>query len=110
VAAAVGRRATPVQLGERAAGCCGPCHGRWSGQAGGGRRAADRRAVGRTCRRARWRRPAGGAGRGGGTWPLLQVLGTAACYVVGPVIPERKLAGADGLAVTATYLGLATIV
>jgi hypothetical protein len=47
---------------------------------------------------------------GGGTWPLLQVLGTAACYVVGPVIPERKPAGADGLAVTATYLGLATIV
>jgi drug/metabolite transporter (DMT)-like permease len=47
---------------------------------------------------------------GGGTWPVLQVLGTAACYAVGPVIAERKLAGADGLAVTAACLGLATFV
>jgi drug/metabolite transporter (DMT)-like permease len=41
---------------------------------------------------------------------VLQVLGTAACYAVGPVIAERKLAGADGLAVTAACLGLATVV
>jgi drug/metabolite transporter (DMT)-like permease len=47
---------------------------------------------------------------GGGTWPVLLVLGTAACYAVGPVIAERKLAGADGLAVTAACLGLATVV
>jgi drug/metabolite transporter (DMT)-like permease len=47
---------------------------------------------------------------GGGTWPVLQVLGTAACYAVGPVIAERRLAGADGLAVTAACLGLATVV
>jgi drug/metabolite transporter (DMT)-like permease len=46
---------------------------------------------------------------GGGTWPVLQVLGTAACYAVGPVIAERRLAGADGLAVTAACLGLATV-
>src|SRR5438128_1723512 len=46
----------------------------------------------------------------GGPPAAVQGLGTAACYAVGPVIAERKLAGADGLAVTAACLGLATVV
>ncbi len=47
---------------------------------------------------------------GAGAWPVLEVLGTAVCYAIGPVIADRKLAGADSLAVTAACLGLAAIV
>ncbi len=47
---------------------------------------------------------------GGDAWPVLQVLGTALCYAIGPVIADRKLAGADELAVTAVSLGLAAVV
>jgi len=47
---------------------------------------------------------------GAGAWPLLEVLGTAVCYAIGPVIADRKLAGADSLAVTAACLGLAAMV
>ncbi len=46
----------------------------------------------------------------GDTVPVLEVLGTAACYATGPVIADRKLSGTDGLAVTAACLGLATAV
>jgi drug/metabolite transporter (DMT)-like permease len=52
-------------------------------------------------------RPAAAAGN---TIPVLEVLGTAACYATGPVIADRKLAGADGLDVTAACLGLAALV
>jgi drug/metabolite transporter (DMT)-like permease len=47
---------------------------------------------------------------GGDTVPVLEVLATAACYAIGPVIADRKLAGTDGLAVTAACLGLAALV
>ena len=42
--------------------------------------------------------------------PVLEVLGTALCYAIGPVIADRKLAGADDLAVTAVSLTMATLV
>ena len=41
---------------------------------------------------------------------ILEALGTAVCYAIGPVIAARKLAGADDLAVTAASLGLASVV
>jgi len=47
---------------------------------------------------------------GGDTVPVLEVLATAVCYAIGPVIADRKLAGTDGLAVTAACLGLAALV
>jgi len=47
---------------------------------------------------------------GAGAWPVLEVLGTAVCYAIGPVIADRKLADADSLAVTAACLGLAAVV
>jgi drug/metabolite transporter (DMT)-like permease len=47
---------------------------------------------------------------GGDTVPVLEVLATAVCYAIGPVIADRKLAGADGLAVTMACLGLAALV
>lgn len=47
---------------------------------------------------------------GGYTVPVLEVLGTAACYATGPVIADRKLAGTDGLGVTAACLTLAALV
>ena len=50
----------------------------------------------------------GGISAGGDAWPVLQVLGTALCYSIGPVIADRKLAGADDLAVTAVSLALAS--
>ncbi len=52
----------------------------------------------------------GGISAGGDAWPVLQVLGTALCYSIGPVIADRKLAGADDLAVTAMSLALASVV
>ncbi len=54
----------------------------------------------------------GGISAGGDAWPVLQVqvLGTALCYAIGPVIADRKLAGADELAVTAVSLALAALV
>ena len=52
----------------------------------------------------------GGISAGGDAWPVLQVLGTALCYSIGPVIADRKLAGADDLAVTAVSLALASVV
>jgi drug/metabolite transporter (DMT)-like permease len=47
---------------------------------------------------------------GGGTVPVLEALGTAVCYAIGPVIASQKLAGADDLSVTAASLGLASLV
>jgi drug/metabolite transporter (DMT)-like permease len=47
---------------------------------------------------------------GGAGWPVLEVLGTALCYAIGPVIAARKLAGADDLGVTAMSLALAAVV
>jgi drug/metabolite transporter (DMT)-like permease len=47
---------------------------------------------------------------GGGTVPVLEALGTAVCYAIGPVIAARKLAGADDLGVTVASLGLASVV
>jgi drug/metabolite transporter (DMT)-like permease len=47
---------------------------------------------------------------GGTAWPVLEVLGTAVCYAIGPVIAGARLAGADGLAATAFCLGLAAVV
>ena len=47
---------------------------------------------------------------GGDAWPVLEVLGTALCYATGPVIAARKLAGVDGLGVTAACLGFAAVV
>jgi drug/metabolite transporter (DMT)-like permease len=52
----------------------------------------------------------GGVSGRGAVLPVLEVLGTALCYAIGPVIADRKLAGADDLAVTAASLGLATVV
>ena len=52
----------------------------------------------------------GGISAGGDAWPVLQVLGTALCYSIGPVVADRKLAGADDLAVTAVSLALASVV
>jgi drug/metabolite transporter (DMT)-like permease len=52
----------------------------------------------------------GGVSGRGAAWPVLEVLGTALCYATGPVIADRKLAGADDLAVTAASLALATLV
>ena len=47
---------------------------------------------------------------GGGIRPVLEVLGTALCYAIGPVIADRKLAGTDSLGATAACLGLAALV
>ena len=47
---------------------------------------------------------------GGGVVPVLEALGTAVCYAIGPVIAARKLADADALSVTAASLGLASVV
>lgn len=47
---------------------------------------------------------------GGDTPQVLEVLGAAVCYAAGPVIADRKLAGANGLGVTAACLGLAALV
>jgi drug/metabolite transporter (DMT)-like permease len=47
---------------------------------------------------------------GGGVRPVLEVLGTALCYAIGPVIADRKLNGADSLGATAACLGLAAVV
>lgn len=47
---------------------------------------------------------------GGGTVPVLEALGTAVCYAIGPVIAAQKLGGADALSVTAASLGLASVV
>jgi drug/metabolite transporter (DMT)-like permease len=47
---------------------------------------------------------------GGGTVPVLEALGTAVCYAIGPVIAAQKLANADDLSVTAASLGLASVV
>jgi len=47
---------------------------------------------------------------GGGTVPVLEALGTAVCYAIGPVIAAQKLADADDLSVTAASLGLASVV
>lgn len=47
---------------------------------------------------------------GDGARPVLEVLGTALCYAIGPVIADRKLAGTDSLAATAACLGLAAVV
>jgi len=52
----------------------------------------------------------GPAAAGGGTAAVLEALGTAVCYAIGPVIAARKLAGADDLSVTAASLGLASVV
>jgi drug/metabolite transporter (DMT)-like permease len=52
----------------------------------------------------------GPATSGGSAVPLLQALGTAVCYAVGPVIAARKLGGADGLSVTVGALGIAAAV
>ena len=46
----------------------------------------------------------------GAGWPVLEVLGTALCYAIGPVVAGRKLAGADELGVTALSLALAALV
>jgi drug/metabolite transporter (DMT)-like permease len=47
---------------------------------------------------------------GGGTVPVLEALGTAVCYAIGPAIAAQKLAGADDLSVTAASLVLASVV
>jgi drug/metabolite transporter (DMT)-like permease len=47
---------------------------------------------------------------GGGAAPVLEALGTAVCYAIGPAIAAQKLAGADDLSVTAASLALASIV
>jgi drug/metabolite transporter (DMT)-like permease len=47
---------------------------------------------------------------GGGTVPVLEALGTAVCYAIGPVIAARKLADVDDLSVTTASLGLASVV
>jgi drug/metabolite transporter (DMT)-like permease len=52
----------------------------------------------------------GGVSGRGGAWPVLEVLGTALCYAIGPVIADRKLAGADDLTLTAASLALASLV
>jgi len=52
----------------------------------------------------------GGVSGRGAVVPVLEVLGTALCYAIGPVIADRKLAGAHDLAVTAVSLTLATLV
>src|SRR6266849_10058819 len=52
----------------------------------------------------------GGVSGRGAAWPVLEVLGTALCYAIGPVVADRKLAGADDLAVTAVSLALASVV
>jgi hypothetical protein len=41
--------------------------------------------------------------------PSMAVLGTALYYAIGPVIADRKLAGADRLGPTAACLGLAAL-
>lgn len=41
----------------------------------------------------------------GSAWPVLEVLGTALCYSIGPVIADAKLAGTDSLAAIAFCLG-----
>jgi drug/metabolite transporter (DMT)-like permease len=52
----------------------------------------------------------GGVSGRGTVLPVLEVLGTALCYATGPVIADRKLAGAGDLAVTAVSLTMATLV
>jgi drug/metabolite transporter (DMT)-like permease len=47
---------------------------------------------------------------GGGAIPLLEALGTAVCYAIGPVIAAQKLADVDDLSVTTASLGLASVV
>ena len=47
---------------------------------------------------------------GGEGWSVLEMLGTALCYAIGPVIAQRKLAGADDLAVLTAALALAAVV
>jgi drug/metabolite transporter (DMT)-like permease len=47
---------------------------------------------------------------GGGARPVLEVLGTALCYAIGPVIADREPAGTDSLAATAACLALAAVV
>lgn len=47
---------------------------------------------------------------GGDTMSILEVLGTALCYAIGPVIAGKKLAGTDGLGVTAACLGFAAVI
>jgi len=47
---------------------------------------------------------------GGGAVPVLEALGTAVCYAIGPAIAAQKLAGADDISVTAAALGLASVV
>jgi drug/metabolite transporter (DMT)-like permease len=47
---------------------------------------------------------------GGAARPVLEVLGTALCYAIGPVIADRKLAEVDSLAATAACLTLAAVV
>jgi drug/metabolite transporter (DMT)-like permease len=47
---------------------------------------------------------------GGGAVPVLEALGTAICYAIGPAIAAQKLAGADDLSVTEAALGLASVV
>jgi hypothetical protein len=38
--------------------------------------------------------------------PVLEALGTAVCYAIGPVIAAQQLAGADAVCVTAAALTL----
>ena len=52
----------------------------------------------------------GPSASGGAARPVLEVLGTALCYAIGPVIADRKLAEVDSLAATAACLTLAAVV
>ena len=67
--------------------------------------------VGRAGRRAGRRGPAGRAGRGPGhVVPVLEVLGTALGYSIGPLIANRKLSHLPPVAVNTVCLGAAALV
>ncbi|MGY4708573.1 DMT family transporter [Mycolicibacterium sp. CBM1] len=46
----------------------------------------------------------------GGAWPVFEVLLTATCYAIAPLIAARHLAGVPGPALTSACLGLAALV
>ena len=46
----------------------------------------------------------------GGAWPVIEVLLTATCYAIAPLIAARYLADVPGPALTSACLGLAALV
>jgi drug/metabolite transporter (DMT)-like permease len=47
---------------------------------------------------------------GGGAWPVIEVLLTATCYAIAPLIAARYLGDVPGPALTSACLGLAALV